>query len=156
MKHLIRSIKYFILMMVVLVVVTLLMRLNGSIEITPSEQLAIFMANNGALKLAFFVVLAATYPLFGFVKRGVEGDIVENRDQIIVAMESSGFTLCEERDGVMIFRANTILRRIAFLFEDRIEVRQVANQIQMDGIRKGVVYAVYCLDGFIKNSKRGE
>ncbi|MFI3333089.1 MAG: hypothetical protein SNH07_07145 [Rikenellaceae bacterium] len=143
-------------MMVVLVVVTLLMRLNGSIEITPSEQLAIFMANNGALKLAFFVVLAATYPLFGFVKRGVEGDIVENRDQIIVAMESSGFTLCEERDGVMIFRANTILRRIAFLFEDRIEVRQVANQIQMDGIRKGVVYAVYCLDGFIKNSKRGE
>ncbi len=156
MKHLIRSIKYLVLMVTILVVVALFMRFNGSIELTPSEQFAIFMANNGALKLAFFVLLAATYPLFGFVKRAVQGDITENRDQIIVAMETSGFTLREERDGVMIFRANTILRRIAFLFEDRIEVRQVGDNIQVDGIRKGVVYAVYCLDGFIKNSKRGE
>lgn len=132
------------------------MRFTGSLELSFEDQLALFMANDGALKLIFLVILSALYPLFGFVERKVEGDIVENRDQIIVAMEMSGFSLKGEQDGVLTFKANTILRRLTFLCEDNIEVSQKGNQISVEGVRRGVVYVVYCLDGFIKNSKRGE
>ncbi len=140
-------------MLVIIVAVAVFFNFNGSIELTTEEQLAQFMAQQGALKIGFFVVLAALYPLFGFVKREVKGDIIENRGQIIVAMETSGFTLKEEREGVLIFGANTFLRRIAFLFEDSIVVTQRGENIHIEGVRRGVVYVVYCLDGFIKNSK---
>ncbi len=156
MKYLVRAIKYFLMLTVLFVVVTFFMRFTGALELSFEEQMAIFMANGGALKFAFLVVLSALYPLFGYVTRGVDGDTVENRDQIIVAMEASGFSLKEERDGKMIFRANTLFRRILFLFEDDIVVEQNGANIQIEGVRRGVVYVVYCLDGFIKNSKRGE
>ncbi len=71
-------------------------------------------------------------------------------------MESSGFSLVEQSEERMVFRANTIFRRVAFLFEDRIIVTQKGDKIHIDGIRRGVVYVVYCLEGFIKNSKRAE
>lgn len=134
--------------------VTFLMTFAGEIPLTVEQRVDLFMANNGALKLAFFVVLAALYPLFGFVKRTVEGDVVENRDQIIVALETSGFSLQGESEGKIFFRANTILRRTAFLFEDTITVEQRGEMIQIEGVRRGVVYAAYCLSGFIENSKR--
>ncbi|MFR9523634.1 MAG: hypothetical protein SNH94_03585 [Rikenellaceae bacterium] len=140
-------------MLVIIVAVAVFFNFNGSIELTAEEQLARFMAQQGALKIGFFVVLAALYPLFGFVKREVKGDIVENRGQIIVAMETSGFTLKRESEGALIFGANTFLRRIAFLFEDSIVVTQRGENIHIEGVRRGVVYVVYCLDGFIKNSK---
>ncbi len=156
MKYLVRAIKYFLMLVVIFVVVTFFMRFTGSLELSFEEQMALFMANRGALKLAFLVVLSATYPLFGYITRFVEGSTEENRGQIIVAMEASGFSLKEERDGKMIFTANTLLRRILFLFEDVIVVEQNGTNIQIEGVRRGVVYVVYCLEGFIKNSKRGE
>ncbi len=153
MKYTIRAVKYFLMIVLIFVVITLFMNFSG--ELSLEERVALFMADNGALKLAFLVVLAAVYPAFGFIKRDVAGDIVENRGQIIVAMESSGFTLKDERDGVMTFRANTIFRRVAFLFEDSIEVSQSGDMIHIEGIRRGAVYAVYLLESFIANSKRG-
>ncbi len=152
MKYAIRSIKYLLMLTLLFFAVTFLMNFTGSLTLSYQEQLDLFMANNGALKISFFVVLSALYPLFGYIKRDVEGSIVENRDQIEVAMESSGFSFKEERDGKLLFGANTILRRVAFLFEDTIEVSQKGDKIHIEGIRRGVVYVVYCLDGFIKSS----
>ncbi len=156
MRHVIRSVKYLLAMAVIFVALMLLVGSTGQIKLTAQEQLELFMANKGALKLALLVVLAAVYPLFGFIKRSVDGTIEEYREQVIVAMQSSGFAFVEEREGVLIFRANTILRRVTFLFEDKIEVRQVGGAIQIEGVRRGVAYAAYCLDGFIQNSKRAE
>ncbi len=139
------------MIVVIFTVVTLFMNFAGSLDLTPEEQFALFMANNGALKILFLVLLSALYPLFGFIKRDVAGGVVEHRDQIIVAMEMSGFSLKEERDGKMLFGANTILRRVAFLFEDTITVSQEGESIRIEGVRRGVVYIVYCLEGFINN-----
>ncbi len=153
MRHFIRSVKYLLMLVVIFVVVTLFMNFAGSLDLSLEEQFALFMANNGVMKIIFLVVLSAVYPLFGFIKRDVEGDIVENYDQIIVAMETSGFSLKEKRDGELKFTANTIFRRLAFLFEDTITVTQRGDKIHIEGVRRGVVYIVYCLDGFIQNSK---
>ncbi len=144
------------MLVIIFVVVTFFMNFTGEVEMSFTERLDLFMANSGWGKIAMLIALAAAYPQFGFIKRDVEGDIVENRDQIIVAMEASGFTFKQERDGKLIFRANTILRRVAFLFEDAIVAQQHGSSIRIEGVRRGVVYVVYCLDGFIKNSKRAQ
>ncbi len=136
------------------IVVTFFMNFSGDLQLTPQEQLSLFMADNGALKIAFLVVLSFVYPYFGYVKRDVEGTIEEFRGQIDVAMESSGFTFVGERDGVLEYRANTILRRVTFLFEDTVTVSQQGGNIRIEGIRRGVVYIYYYLDNFIKNYRR--
>ncbi len=136
------------------IVVTFFMNFSGDLSLTSSEQWALFMADNGALKIAFLVVLSFVYPYFGYVKRDVEGTIEEFRGQIDVAMESSGFTFARERDGVLEYRANTILRRVTFLFEDTVTVSQQGGSIRIEGIRRGVVYIYYYLDNFIKNYRR--
>ncbi|MFI3286688.1 MAG: hypothetical protein R3Y08_08550 [Rikenellaceae bacterium] len=156
MKYIIRSTKYFLLLCSIFAILILYRSSVGDIGVTYGEQLSLFMADRGALKILCILLLAAAYPRFGFVKREVEGSVVENRDQIVVAMEMKGFTLREERDNILIFRANTILRRIAFMGEDTIEVSQQGDKILIDGIRKSVVYIAYYLEGFIENSKRGE
>ncbi len=157
MRHVIRSVKYLLALVVIFVAMMLLVGYTGQVKLTIAEQFDIFMTNNnGALKIALLVVLAAVYPFFGFIKRSVDGTVDEYRDKIIVAMESAGFAFVGERDGVMIFRASNILRRVTFLFEDKIEVRQQGDKIELSGVRRGVAYAAYCLDGFIQNSKRAE
>lgn len=154
MRHLIRSIKYCIMLIVILLAITFLMNFTGSLDVTFAEQMALFVENDGVRKIIFFAVIAALYPLFGFVKRGVDGNIIDNHDQIIVAMEASGFTLKGQSEGQMKFGANTIFRRIAFLFEDSIVVSQKGDKILFEGPRRGVVYVTFMLEGFIKNSQK--
>ncbi len=156
MRYAIRSLKYLFTLVFVFALVMFFMNFAGSVKLTPEEQMALFMANNGALKIALLIVLAAIYPMFGYIKRDVEGDIVKYKAQILVAMEGSGFSLQEEHDGEMIFKANTIFRRVAFLFEDEVKVSQRGEYIHIEGIRRGVAYATYRLDGMIANCKRME
>ncbi len=155
MKYFIRAVKYLLMLTVVLLAITYFVN-TGEIHLSFSEKIALMIESGGTTRIFFFVLLAAVYPLFGFVKRDVEGDVEQNEGQITVAMESAGFSLKAKRDGKLYFSANTILRRVAFLFEDTIVVEQRGEKIHIEGIRRGVVYAAFILDGFIKNSNRGE
>ncbi len=154
MKYTIRAVKYFCMIALLFIVVTFFMNFSGDLKLTPSEQWSLFMADRGLLKICILILLSAIYPYFGYVKRDVEGSLEEFRGQVDVAMESSGFTFVRERDGVLEYRANTILRRVTFLFEDTVTVSQVGGNIRIEGIRRGVVYIYYYLDNFIKNYRR--
>ncbi len=156
MRHFIRSVKYFVALVVIFFAVSFLMNFAGGLPLTFAQRMELFMADSGALKIVMLVVLAGLYPLFGFVKRSVEGDITKHQGQIIVAMERAGFTLRSQGEGKMVFGANTIFRRLTFLFEDKITVTQRGEQIEIEGVRRGVVYVVYYADAYIKNSERAE
>ncbi len=154
-KYVIRSVKYLAALIGVYFLVMCVMNLTGNLQVSPVDTFSMILASeNGALKLALIVVIAAVQPLFGYITRFVDGDIHEHRTQIVSAMSASGFRLVEERDDEMIFRADTILRRVAFLFEDDIHVTQEGETIKIVGIRRGVAYIVYRLDGYIKSSNR--
>ena len=45
----------------------------------------------------------------------VEGDVGENREQIVNAFKSAGFSLRTDEDGVMTFRADGLLRKLTLL-----------------------------------------
>ena len=94
---------------------------------------------------AAVVVLSALYPRMGFITRRVECDMQEHedRDYLLHVFAAAGFTLKEESEGRMVFKADNILSRLVMLFEDEITVEQYGQWIDITGIRRGVAKVVY-------------
>ena len=112
MKYFIRSLKYFVALCVICVAILALMLATGTSALTLDQTVYVmFHTSRYATLFAAIVVLAALYPKFGFVVRKVEGDVEENREQIVNAFKSAGFSLRGEEDGVMTFRADGPLRK---------------------------------------------
>ena len=150
MKYFIRSLKYFVALCVICVAILALMLATGTSALTLDQTVYVmFHTSRYATLFAAIVVLAALYPKFGFVMRKVEGDVEENREQIVNAFRSSGFSLRSEEDGVMVFRADTLLQKLMLLGEDEIRVSQYGQWIVLDGIRRGVARVQYRLDSYI-------
>ena len=154
MKYFIRSLKYFVALCVICVAILALMLATGTSALTLDQTVYVmFHTSRYATLFAAIVVLAALYPKFGFVVRKVEGDVEENRQQIVNALHSSGFKLVDEQEGVMMFRASTLWRRLLMLGEDEIRVSQYGQWVRLEGIRRGVARAAYRLDSYIEQSK---
>ena len=157
MTRFLRSLKYFVAMCLLCAALMALMFLTGTSALSPSETLCVmFRSTRFLLLFGALVVLAALYPRFGFVCRKVEGDTERNRKQIINAFKSAGFSLREETDGVLRFRADGFLHRLLLLFEDEIAVSQHGQWILLDGIRRGVARVEYRLDSYIRMTERNE
>ena len=157
MKYLIRSLKYFVALCVLCVVLMALMILTGSSNLTAEETIYLmFHSDRFVLLGVAMVVLAAAYPRFGFITRRVEGDVEQHRIQINNALHTAGFRLVKEEDGVLFFRGDGLLKRLSLLFEDEISVRQYGQWIEIEGIRRGVAKAWYLLDSYIEMVKRNE
>ena len=116
MKYFIRSLKYFVALCVLCAAIMALNRLSGFATLTLEETFYVmFHTTRGMMLPAVIVLLAAFYPKFGFVQRKVEGDVGENREQIVNAFKSAGFSLRTDEDGVMTFRADSLLRKLTLL-----------------------------------------
>ncbi len=157
MKYLIRSLKYFVALCVLCVVMMGLMLLTGTSQLTAEETLYLMFHSDRFLLLGIaVVVLSATYPRFGFITRRLEGDLVEHRRQVENAFHGAGFRLVKEEDGVLYFRGDGLWKRLTLLFEDEIRVSQYGQWIEIEGIRRGVARAWYLLDSYLEMVKRDE
>ena len=155
MKYFIRSLKYFCALCVLCAAIMYLNRMAGTARLTVTETLYVmFHTPRGMMLPAVILLLAAFYPKFGFIVRQVEGDIDDNREQILNAFRSEGFSLRSEHDGVMVFRADNIVRRLTLLGEDEIEVRQYGQWVEITGIRRAVARVSYRLEMYLDNSRR--
>ena len=153
MKYLVRSVKYFCALCVLCIVLMGLNRAMGSPLTIKETFYAMFHTTRGMMLPAAIVILAAVYPRFGFVVRKVEGDVEENREQIVNAFRSAGFSLRSEKDGEMTFRADTLSQKLTLLWEDEIKVSQYGQWIVLDGIRRGVARVQYRLDSYIQMTR---
>ncbi len=157
MRHLIRSVKYLVMLVLVYLAATYVACFAAGQHITLEQAFVLFkLSGHFYMKLGILIALCGLYPLFGYVKSPVKGDVKQHRQQITSAMNARGFRLKSERDGEMIFKANNIFKAATFLFEDRVVVSQRGEDIVIDGPRRCAVYAAYLLDTYITNSKRGE
>ena len=145
MRYLIRSVKYLLAFCVIyLAVVWLSLKTMRGMDVSVMDYvLATLHTTKGQLLMAAVVVLSALYPRFGFMTRRVECDMEEERDSLLANMALAGYTLREESEGRMVFRATSILDRIVMLFEDEIVVEQYAQWINITGIRRGVAKVMY-------------
>lgn len=113
-----------------------------------------FAESRGKMLVVAIIVLAALYPRFGFMTSRIEECSYE-RDSARIdnAMRHYGFKLIEERGDIKIYGADTILRRLTLMFEDRIEVRSIEGGIEIKGLRRSVARVAYQLQTYLHNSR---
>lgn len=140
-----RAVKYFAAFCVIYLAVVWLSvsTMNGYEQSVWDYVWATLQTTRGQLLVVAVVVLSAFYPRFGFITRRVEWDMEDERDQIIATFALAGFSLRDEGDGRMVFRADNMLDRLVMLFEDEITVVQYGQWIDITGIRRGVAKVVY-------------
>ena len=145
MKYFVRALKYFAAFCVLYVaIVWLSVMTTKGMDISAWDYIvANFQTTRGQLLGLAVVVLSAVYPRMGFMTRRVECDMEAERDYILRVFAAAGFTLKEESDGRMVFRADNILSRLFMLFEDEIVVEQYGQWIDISGIRRGVAKVLY-------------
>lgn len=159
MKYFVRSVKYMLFLCVLYVGLEWLMlefAPDASIEgMTLGELLMVRLSDTrGMMLIVAIVALAALYPLFGFMKSSIKGCSYE-RDaaRINNAMHLYGFKLIEDNGDIKIYGADTFLRRLTLMFEDRIEVRCVEDGIELKGMRRTVARITYQLQTYLHNSR---
>lgn len=155
-KYLIRSVKYFVALCVLLVAIMALNRAMGSTLTMRETFYVMFHTTRGLLLPVVVVVLALCYPRFGFIVRRVEGDTELDREQIVNAFRSAGFSLRREEEGTLFFRADGFVQKLLLLWEDEIRVSQYGQWIELDGIRRGVARVQYRLDSYLQMKRRNE
>lgn len=154
-QYIIRSIKYFVALVVLYAAIMWLMHLSqpGMISYAEHWQL-LFASDKGWMMVVATVLLAATYPTFGFVKRSIKCDIARHREQLVTAFTLKGFQLHSESNCELRFRASG-LRRVTMLFEDEIVVRCTeSGMVEMDGLRRAVVPISLNATRYIENFER--
>lgn len=145
MKYFVRALKYFAAFCVLYVaIVWLSVITTKGMDISAWDYIAAnFQTTRGKLLGLAVVVLSAVYPRMGFMTRRVVCDMEAERDYILRVFAAAGFTLKEESEGRMVFRADNILSRLFLLFEDEIVVEQYGQWIDITGIRRGVAKVLY-------------
>lgn len=156
MRYFLRSIKYLLLLSLLYVALVWAMYLLGAEpQVDPWLQIEVHLRSTvGKQMVVVFVVLAALYPLFGFMRKRIEGYSSErDGERLANAMSIYGYKLHESKDGVDIYRAESPAKRLSLMWEDRIEVRVEDGVLEMRGIRRMVARIGYQLETYIRNSR---
>ena len=115
---------------------------------------ATLQTRKGQLLVLALLALSALYPKWGFIKRRVECNINEDREQIMAAFKASGYELVAESEDKMVFHADNIVRRLMFLLEDEVTLSQCGQWVEIKGIRRAAAHIVYRLDTYMTNKRR--
>lgn len=156
-KNLRRSAKYFVMLCVLYAAIMTVLYATG-MSAVPVDQLAYALLHTwrGAMLAGMALLLAATYPRFGFTRRTVEADADRDRDMIVNTFASAGFVLTGESEQSMTFRAGSPLRRLRLMFEDEITVTHGdgSGTIVIDGIRRVAVPAAFRIEAAARHRER--
>lgn len=152
MKYLLRAVKYYLYMVIL---VTLMLAAMSILHIV--EWNASTMFRNGydsiwQLALAFLAI-ALIYPKFGFNKRGViiPGEYSEIRGGIVSFMEEHGYVLESEAEENLTFRAKSPVRRMMRFFEDRVTLTRDLGGFYVEGLTKDIVRIINGLEYKFRN-----
>ena len=151
------AVKYFIAFCVLFVAITWLSMLAQPIEgYTVWDVIeATLRSDRGMWLMVAAVVLAASYPRFGFLTRKMESFIEEDRAEVEKAFALTGYRLESEKDGVMHFRAESVVKRFLALFEDEITVSQYGQWIIIKGNRRQAARVIYRLEMLLSQKRAG-
>lgn len=153
-RYFIRSVKYLVALVVLYVGLMAVMHYSQHSPITFAQRWQLMFEQwNGWGMVIVSILLAATYPFFGYTKRSFEGDIVADREQLDTAARFVGLELVSANGNELRYRAKG-LRRVTMLFEDDIVVRQNGTQIEVEGLRRVSVRFAFDAERYITNKRR--
>lgn len=154
MKYVVRAVKYFIFFGVLYWALVWVM---SDFDVAMAWQMLVLnlKSENGIWLVAMMVALSLAYPFFGFMKRREVAYLVEDKDVVIDAFKKVGYVLKEERDGVLVFVAQSTIKKALLLFEDEITVEQNGQWILIKGIRRMVARVAYYLQVLLERKRMG-
>lgn len=153
-RYFIRSVKYLVALVVLYVGLMAAMHYSQHSPITFAQRWQLMFEQwNGWGMVIVSILLAATYPFFGYTKRSFEGDIVADCEQLDTAARFVGLELVSANGNELLYRAKG-LRRVTMLFEDDIVVRQNGTQIEVEGLRRVSVRFAFDAERYITNKRR--
>ena len=152
MKYLVRVVKYFIYLSVILAMFIAVLMLLNLVGTTVDE-----IFKNGARSLwqvaGIVAVFAAVYPMLGFTRRSamIPGDYPALRQGIVDVMHDRGYVLESEKADVpgeehLTFRKRSPLLRLTRMFEDRITLTKDFGGFSLEGPSKDLVRLVGALE----------
>ena len=148
MKYIVRVLKYFVYITVLMALILLVLSLLGFVERDVEG-----MFRNGWNSLwqiaLMFLAVSAIYPRFGFCKRGaiIPGSFEEIRPGIVRYMAEHGYKLEREEGENMTFRCTSPVQRfLRLLGEDRISFERDRAGYYIEGRTKEVVRIVAGLE----------
>jgi len=154
MRYLVRSVKYFIQISILMGLVL------GALMLTGMVSTDVNVAFRGGWKsigliAAMFAAVSAIYPLFGYGKRMIsaKGDPAQYRDSIIAAMEDKGYTLEKDDPELgMVFKLRNVFGRITRLWEDRVCIAPELGGFMAEGLIRDVTRIVSTLNYKFRNN----
>lgn len=147
MKYLRRSLKYFLQICIIFVLIIGALMLSGYV----SKDVAVAF-RQGWTSLAYiavaFLAMSAAYPYFGYGKRRIKaaGDPADHRQAIIGAVEARGYKLASELDGEMRFCLKSPVSRLMRLYEDTVTITPVLGGFEAEGLIRDISRVVASID----------
>ncbi|MBQ9399437.1 MAG: hypothetical protein IJU27_02185 [Bacteroidales bacterium] len=147
MKYIIRSLKYFLYLVIVLALTIVVLYLVGWVE---GDLASIF--KNGydsfwqiGIIIAIFAII---YPRFGFVEKHAfaPGEYNEIRQDVIALMQERGYSFENEEGETIIFHRRSPISRALKMFEDKITVSHDATGFNVEGLSRDVVRIVSAIE----------
>jgi len=153
MKYLIRIVKYFLYISIIMMLALTVLALTGMIS---TDINVIF--KDGVKSLiqieAMFLAVACIYPKFGFTKRAAltYGELKDIRNGVLEVMEERGYVLESEEGENFTFRRKTFITRLSRMMEDRISLERSASGFYVEGLTKDVTRIVYAIEYKFRNT----
>ncbi len=156
-KYILRSVKYLVKLLILFAVLFAFMMWSNTSTLNfdnwESLVASYFDTAKGWLFIAVVAVWCAVYPKVEFVTRHADYDMREGRDVIIKVFRMGRMTLANETDGRMVFRGESIGRRLWFLWDEKVTVtRNAAGGFDMEGIRRFVGEAQQRIPGYMEQA----
>lgn len=152
MKYIIRAVKYFIYITIVLSLVLLVL---AKLNFINGDLSTMFINGYDSLWQIGLILLAfsALYPSFGYSKRsvGAAGSPEENRPEVRGAFLDQGYKLSSETDGVMKFVKISQISRALRIWEDTITVTPELGGFVLEGRTKDIVRIATSLEYRFRN-----
>ena len=147
MKYLVRAIKYFAYLAIILCLFIVLLSVFGLVGSSLDE-----IFRDGAQSLwkiaGIIAVFAAIYPRLGFGTRSafIPGAYDEIRGGVVDVMHDRGYVLEAEEGENLQFRIQSPVMRISRMLEDRVTFTRTATGFDLEGPTKDLVRIAAALE----------
>ena len=136
-RYIIRSVKYFLYLIIIMTLLLAILVLLGLAEADPAEIFVGGYSSYWKIGLTF-LALAAIYPRFGYSKNEIISG-VELKPLILSVMDSRGYKLRSEEGDTMVFIKRSPLDRALRMWEDAISFTKTEAGYDIEGHTKEMV-----------------
>lgn len=150
-RYPIRAAKYILYFVILFMILFGFLQLVGYTSLSMESLVTSY---RGLMLVGVILVFSLLYPFFGFTKRRLTFDAAKRAEDVTNIMAMCGFKRIPSEDDPenkhMIFEAASTGKRVAMMFEDKIEITTDADGASyIEGHRKEVVRAYFRMGTYI-------